>query len=89
MSARQKLKKSLQKEKAAPSASPALKLQRYCTMVNEVIRFDRATRPEQTNNQPNNQSNSLIGKRPHVEVIDLTETPELPLTKVKVNKASN
>lgn len=41
-------------------------------MVDDVIRFDRGNRPEQTTKQ----SQTFIGKRPAPETIDLTETPD-------------
>ena len=52
-------------------------------MVNEVLKFDRAGK--QAPEPP-----TLLGKRPAVETIDLTTTPDkLPLNKSKNNQASN
>jgi hypothetical protein len=73
----------LQQKKATVAPTTTLLLKRACTMVPDVLRFDRAPKqvplPEFT-----------LGKRPFVETIDLTTTPEkLPVNKSNHNQASN
>jgi len=53
-------------------------------MVPDVLKFDRATKQ-------NLQPQSALGKRPFIETIDLTTTPEkkLPVNKSSHNQASN
>jgi hypothetical protein len=52
-------------------------------MVNDVLKFDRASKQSP-------QPVTPLGKRPAVETIDLTTTPDkLPINNSKHNKASN
>jgi hypothetical protein len=60
-----------------------LQLKRAITMVNDVLKFDRASKQAP-------QPPTPLGKRPALETIDLTTTPDkLPFNKSKNNQASN